>query len=218
MQNLPKVLDALAPHLPGLGTVLLALFGGAAGSVLLELWWKPWRTRRRVAALLAEEVNLNAQILKLHTHLRQRDPGRISPDFQLSQLAFDAVAQEIGELPPSVAGHVILTYHRFDHLRRLREMFGERSRRWREAEARDRGDVETIMHDTLGALDAFNVILDTTLKEAHETLTLLQAHAPKRKRREVSDAEYAERVAASEAERLERLKHLGERLDRKSVV
>jgi hypothetical protein len=205
--------DPSAELLPGLLTVLLALFGGAAGSALLELWWKPRRTRRRVAALLAEEVNLNAQMCVLHTHLRQRAPGHISPDFQLSHLAFDAVAQEIGELPPEAAGQVILTYHRFDHLRRLREMFSERYRRWRDAESTGQGNLEKLKHSTVNALDAFNVNLDTTLKEAQAALALLRPIAPKRKWREVSAEEYAERVARLEAERIERTKGLEERLE-----
>src|SRR5690348_7891598 len=152
--------------LPGLGTVLLALFGGVLGSMLLEVWWKPWRARRRVAALLVEEVNLNAQILKLQTHLRQRDPGRIPRDFQLSRIGFEAIAQEIGELPANVAGRVILTYHRFDHLRRLREIFGERYQRWREAAAAGRDETKKLRRSTLNALDTFNVMLDKALKEA----------------------------------------------------
>jgi len=115
-------------------TVLLALFGGVAGSALLELWWKPWRTRRRVAALLVEEVNLNAQMIQNYIHVLRRDPGRISPAFELSHLAFDAVAQEVGELPPTVAGHVILAYLHFEYLPRLLEILRERNRRWREAE------------------------------------------------------------------------------------
>lgn len=214
MENLPQILAAVMSHLPGLETVLLALFGGAAGSTLLEVWWRPWRTRRRVAALLVEEVNLNAQILTLHTHVRWTDPGRVPPDFQLSHLAFDAVAQEIGELPPKVAGYVILVYHRFDHLRRLREIFGERFRRWQEAKAAGREDVKKLRRSTINALDAFNVMLDTALKEAGETFTRLTALAPKQKRRQVSPAEYAETVAASEVERRERTKHLEELFDK----
>src|SRR2546430_13659585 len=90
----------------GLGAVLLALLGGVVGSALLELWWRPWRTRRRVAALPAEEGNLNAQLLKLHAERRPPHPGRIALDFLLSHLAFDAVARAEGELPPLVAGAV----------------------------------------------------------------------------------------------------------------
>src|SRR5437016_9815653 len=214
MQNLPKVLDALAPHVPGLGTVLLALFGGAAGSALLELWWKPWRTRRRVAALLVEELNLNAQMIQNYIHVLRRDPGHISPAFELSHLAFDAVAQEVGELPPTVAGHVIIAYLHFEYLPRLLEILRERNRRWREAEGETgRSDVEELKDYTINALDVFTVALNTAFKEAGETLELLQAYAPKVERRGVSGAEYAQRVAAAEAERIERTKRLKERLE-----
>jgi len=195
-------------------TVLLALFGGVAGSALLELWWKPWRTRRRVAALLVEEVNLNAQMIQTYIHVLRRDPGHISPAFELSHLAFDAVAQEVGELPPTVAGHVILAYLHFKYLPRLLEILRERNRRWREAKgATGRSDVEELKDYTINALDVFTVALNTAFKEAGETLELLQAYAPKVERRGVSGAEYAQRVAAAEAERIERTKRLKERLE-----
>jgi hypothetical protein len=190
--------------LPGVTTALLALFGGAGGSLLLELWWNPRRTRRRVAALLAEEVNLNAQILKLQAHLRRTDPGRLTADFQVMQAAFEAVAQEIGALPADVAGQLILTYHYFDGLNRLQQMCSERMHRWRDAQAKG-GDVRELERDVIKALDAFYVLVDTTYKAAGETLTMLRVYAPKRKQREVSDEEYAARVAASEAERVARL-------------
>jgi hypothetical protein len=202
------VSEPIGNLLPGLGTVVLALFGGAAGSALLELWWKPRRTRRRVAALLAHEVNINGQMLVLHTHLRKRKPRQISKDFQLSHLAFDAVAQEIAELPPKVASHVIVVYHRFDHLERLREWFSEALEK---ADAAESGaESEKLRQHVLATLDAFNLNLDKTLNDARETFGLLRALAPKQEWREVSDAEYGERVAASEAERLERLKRLDE--------
>ncbi len=191
--------------LPGVATVLLALFGGAGGSLLLELWWNPWRARRRVAALLAEEVNLNAQILRLQVHLRRADPGNIAPDFQVMRLAFDAVAQEVGVLPAKVAGQVILTYHYFDRLNRLREMFSERLGRWREAQRTNRDDVKELEHNAMGALDAFHVLVDVAYKEAGEMLPVLLGYAPKRERRAVSDEEYAERVRTAEAERVARL-------------
>jgi len=191
--------------LPGVATALLALFGGAGGSLLLELWWNPWRARRRVAALLAEEVNLNAQILRLHVHLRRADPGNIAADFQVMRLAFDAVAQEVAVLPAKVAGQVILTYHYFDRLNRLRDMFGERLGRWREAQRTNRDDVKELEHNTMGALDAFNVLVDVSYKAAGELLPVLLGYAPKRERRAVSDEEYAERVRTAEAERVARL-------------
>ena len=206
--------DALLKLLPGLGAVLLALLGGVVGSMLLELWWKPRRTRRRIAALLVEEVNLNAQMIQNYIHVLRRDPGSISPDFELSRLALDAVAQDVGELPPTVAGHVILAYHHFECLPRLLEILRERNRRWREAEgATGRSDVEELKDYTINALDVFTVALNTAFKEAGETLELLQAYAPKVERRGVSDAEYAQRVAAAEAERIERTKRLRERLE-----
>jgi hypothetical protein len=194
--------------LPGVATVLLALFGGAGGSLLLELWWNPWRARRRVAALLAEEVNLNAQLLTLHVHLRRKDPGRIAADFSLIRLAFDAVAPELGVLPASVAGQVLVTYHYFERLQRLREMFSERSRRWQEAEAAGQSDAADRKRDVIGALDSFNVLVDIAHTEAARTLALLWDHAPKREQRVVSDAEYAQRVATSEADRIARVKRL----------
>lgn len=195
----------LTAALPGLATFLVALFGGAGGSLLLELWWNPWRARRRVAALLAEEVNLNAQILRLHVHQRRADPGNIAADFQVMRLAFDAVAQEVGMLPAKVAGQVILTYHYFDRLNRLREMFSERLGRWREAQRTNRDDVRDLEHDAIGAVDAFHVLTDVAYKAAGELLPELLRYAPKRERRAVSDEEYAERVRTAEAERVARL-------------
>jgi len=124
------------------------------------------------------------------------------------RLAFDAVAPEIGALPPNVAGQVLVTYHYFDRLQRLREMFAERSRRWQEAQATSQPDVADRKRDVISALDSFNVLLDIARAEAAQTLTLLRDNAPKREQRVVSDAEYAERVATSEAERIARLKRL----------
>ncbi len=194
---------------PGLVTVLLALFGGAGGSLLLELWLNPRRTRRRVAALLAEEVNLNAHLLTLHVHLRRKDPRQVSADFQVMQLAFEAVAQEIAALPANVAGQVILTYHYFDRLNRLREMVRERLSQWREAHETGRGDLKFLEQNAMGALDYFNKLVDATLTATEKTLTLLRAYAPRPKQPLVSDDEYADKVATSEKVRVERPRRLG---------
>lgn len=105
---------------------------------------------------------------------------------------------------------MILTYHYFESVRRLRAMFGERARQWRAAQAAGHSDVTKLKRDTLAAVDAFNVLLDRAFTATRETLTLLRALAPKRKRRGVSNAEDAERVGASEIEHLERLKRLEE--------
>jgi len=111
----------------------------------------------------------------------------------LSHLGFDAVAQEIAELPPDVASHVILVYHRFDRLERLREMFSEA------LEKADAAESEKLRQHVLAALDAFNLNLDRTLNDSRETFGLLRALAPKQEWREVSDAEYGEKVATSSA-------------------
>ena len=194
------------------GTVLLALFGGAGGSVLLELWWKPRRTRRRVAALLMHEVNVNTQTLVMHTCRREHHPRQVSADFRLSHLAFDAVAPEIAELPPEVASDVIVLYHHFEHLHVLREAFSRTHAEWRAAEVAglqgQLGDIERLKRYCFAALDGFNVNLDDTLKEARETFRVLQGHAPRQKWRQVSDAELREKVAAHEQGRRERLARL----------
>jgi hypothetical protein len=111
----------------------------AAPPVLLELWWQPRRTRRRVATLLMYEVNLNVRTMALHTYQREHHPRQVSADFRLSRLAFDAVAPEIAELPPKVASDVIALYHRFDHLHVLRETFSRIHVEWRAAEAAGQG-------------------------------------------------------------------------------
>jgi hypothetical protein len=205
---------------PGMGeqaaTWATIVVGVAAVIALAMPMLDRWRERRNVAAVLAEEVNLNAQILTLHVHLRRRDAGWVSADFSLVRLAFDAIASEIGALPPEVAGHVLVTYHCFDRLERLREMFGERSRRLQAAKATSQADVADRERDVISALDAFNVLVDKARAEIAQALPLLRAIAPKREQREVTDAEYAERVAASEAERVARLKRFEEHLQQRT--
>jgi hypothetical protein len=78
-QLMSETLRAVA----GAWTLALALFGGAGASALLEMCWRPWRTRKRVASVLANEVNINAQMLVLQTHLRKKYPRRIPADFEL---------------------------------------------------------------------------------------------------------------------------------------
>ncbi len=96
-------------------------------------------------------------------------------------------------MPPDVASHVILVYHRFDRLERLREMFSEA------LEKADAAESEKLRQHVLAALDAFNLNLDRTLNDSRETFGLLRALAPKQEWREVSDAEYGEKVATSSA-------------------
>src|SRR5436190_467291 len=107
--------------LPGVAAVLVALFGGAGASLLLELWWNPRRAR------------------------------------------------------------------------------------WREAQRTKRDDVKELERNAIGAVDAFNVLIDVTYKAAGELLPVLLRYAPKREHRAVSDEEYAERVRTAEAERVARL-------------
>jgi hypothetical protein len=193
---------------PGLVTVVLALFGGAGGSLLLDMWWKPRRVRRRVAALLMHEVNVNTQAMAVHTYLREQHPRQVSADFRLSRLGFDAVASEIAELPPQVASDVIVLYHHFEHLHVLREAFSRTHAAWRAAEATGQGEIEKVKRYCLAALDGFNVNLDETLTEARAVFALLRQHAPRQPWRQVSDAELREKVAAHEQDRRARLEGL----------
>jgi hypothetical protein len=194
---------------PGLVTVLLALFGGAGGSLLLDLWWKPRRTRRRVAALLMHEINVNVQAMAVHAYLREGHPRQVSADFRLSRLAFDALAAEVAELPPMVAADVIVLYHHFEHLHVLREAFSRTHAEWRAAEATGQGDIEKRKQYCLAALDGFNVNLDETLAEARDVFARLRPHAPRLPWRELSGDELREKVAAHERDRRARLDGLG---------
>lgn len=107
-----------------------------------------------------------------------------------------------------MASKVIVIYHRFDHLHRLREVFSQTLDEWQAAEAAGQGNLEKLKRYCLAALDGFNVNLDATLAEARETFTLLRKHAPKQEWREVSDTELREEVAAHEKERHARLQGL----------
>jgi len=194
--------------LPGIVTAVLALFGGAGGSALLELWWKPRRTRRRVAVLLAYEVNLNLKAMLAHTIARERHLMQVSADFKLSTVAFDALAEQIAELPAHTASQVLDVYHRFERLHRLREAFSATHQRWRDAEAEGRPDVEQLKRYCLAALDGFNTRLDDTITDTRATFDELRRLGPDQGWHELPEGDAREQITKQLQERDARLKRL----------
>lgn len=102
-------------------SLLTGLFGGAGATLLWETVLKPRRERRSVAQVLSAEVSLNLQLLA--AALVGADAKKLPPDFRLSTMVFDAVAERIGELRPDDVGEVVFLYNHFTNLNRLVEFY-----------------------------------------------------------------------------------------------
>lgn len=149
-------------------TVVLALFGGMGGTSLWEGLVGPWRTNRRVARAIAAETSMNLQLMA--GHLAAASPKRIPSDFAVSRMAFDALAPEIGQLPPQAFREVMLLYNRIDYLNKLVGLFGEILDRYR-AET-DPTIKKEIKKELDSAIEAFYRLLDAGIDNGNQ----LQKH------------------------------------------
>jgi hypothetical protein len=187
--------------------ILLGLFGGAGATLLWELLLKPLRERRSVAEVLAAEVSLNLQLLaaaKLHAR-----PDKVPPDFELSTMAFDAIAEKMGELPPQTVAEVLFVYRYFKQLSSLPKSYSQfvSDLRATPVEAPYRATVE---QELRACVAVFNSYVEKAIIRVNITQPLLLNVAfpwwsPRRYHREPSREldfrELAERVQASMVER-----------------
>lgn len=155
--------------LPGFGAVLIAIISGAGGSALLELYWKPRRDRKRLAAVLYAEILQNAEFILLWGHVRHQQPRTIPADFHLSTIGFDSTSQLLRELPPIQLKRVLLLYNRYQAAnRQVAEYAGALDEfETLKRSGEDTAKIELHM-DTI--LDTFNTGLDKTFEQSKEVV------------------------------------------------
>ncbi len=64
-------------------SVLLVIFGGIGGTLLWEGFLAPWRTRRRLARTLMQEISLNLEFIGVTTEALLQDKQIIPGDYRL---------------------------------------------------------------------------------------------------------------------------------------
>jgi hypothetical protein len=187
--------------------ILLGLFGGAGATLLWEVLLKPLRERRSVAEVLAAEISLNLQLLgavKLYAR-----PDKVPPDSELSTMAFDAIAEKVGELPPQTVAEVIFVYRYFKQLSSLPKYYSQFITDLRSTPS-DAPHRATIEQEIRGCVAVFNSHVEKAIVRINITQPLLLKVAfpwwsPRKFQREPSRdldlRELAERIRASEAER-----------------
>lgn len=164
--ELQQVLISL---LPGLGAVLIAIASGAGGSALLELYWKPRRDRKRLAAVLYAEILQNAQFILLWTHVRHQQPRTIPADFHLSRIGFDSTSELLRELSPVQLKRVLLLYNRFQAANRQVAAYAEALDEF-EALKRSGEDTAKVERHMDTILDTFNTGLDKAFEQSKEVV------------------------------------------------
>jgi len=198
-----------------LTAILLGLFGGAGATLPWELVLKPMRGRRNVAKVLSAEVSLNLQLLavaKLHAR-----PDSVPPDFELSTMVFDAMAERIGELPLQTVSEVIFLYRYFKQLNEHPKSYVKFVDNLRAAPAADRKAIE---NEIRSCVEVFNSYVEKATHRVNLTQPMLLAAAfpwwslHKYRRipsKELDLREMAERVLVSQAERAKLAKEIRKR-------
>ena len=115
---LNDVLEPVENLLSLLGTILIGLLSGAGGSVILEVLWRPSRSRRRAAALVHSDLIINAQLVLAHAELRKSAPRKVPQDLILSRLGFDTAEGLVAELPPELLRKLVGYYNLVNDLNR----------------------------------------------------------------------------------------------------
>ena len=138
-------------------TLLTALFGGAGATLLWEGILRPKRDRRNVAEVLSAELSHNLQMLAAAA-VNAR-PDSVPPDFALSTMVFDAVADKIGELPSGTIGEVVFVYRYFQQLNALPLAYGSSVDRLRET-PEDAKHYQQLRREVQSIIDVYNSYVD----------------------------------------------------------
>jgi hypothetical protein len=196
-------------ELSGLGAVAIALLSGAGGSVLLEVFWRPWRARKKAAALLLSEILLNTELLLMQAHARFKNPKSIPADFHMSELGWSTAASSVVELPPKALKSALLLYMRYRDLNSNSQQYFVELQQVETSpvgsEARRKAE-----HRCAVIIDVFNTGIDSAIEHAKAlTLTLFKLSRIKPEREMDSKALQA-KVDDLLAGREERLRPPGE--------
>lgn len=111
--------------------LVTGFLGWAGATILWESVIKTASARRGLAHMLAEEVGLNLKAAVGGQLQLEYTPRVIPNDFQLSEIAFSALASQAAQLPRSVIGEAILYYQRVKLLNALVAGWGEQLERYR---------------------------------------------------------------------------------------
>ena len=201
--------QTLLSLVPGLGAVLIAIASGAGGSALLELYWKPRRDGKRLAAVLYAEILQNAQFILLWTHVRHQQPRTIPADFHLSTIGFDSTSELLRELPAVQLKRVLLLYNRYQAANRQVADYAEALDEFEALKRSGEESAKVERHmDTI--LDTFNTGLDKAFEQSMEVVKdVIQLGRIKEKGDpEEPPPDYRARVQQHMAQRRDRLEAL----------
>jgi hypothetical protein len=165
--DLPSFKD-LSPWLQG-------LFGGAGVTFLWEVFLRPSRARRSVARVLAEEVSIGLEHCAAQRLQLELTPTTLPADFQISANAFDALANQLGELPASTVGGVVLFYHQAKVMNGLPIGYGAVHNRWQAlATAGDTPERKALKEELERYLLVYKMGLEKMVERANELLPQLR--------------------------------------------
>jgi len=151
--------------------ILLGLFGGAGATLIWEVALKPRRESRSVAEVLAAEVSINIQMLGA-AQVRASAKG-VPPDFDLSTMVFDAVAAQVGLLPPKVVNETIVLYRFFKQLNGFPPVYVRYLDEHREAKCSDSPYAAEIERELTSVIDVFNSSVVRAIEGANKTQPML---------------------------------------------
>lgn len=146
--------------------------------VIWEGWLVPARHSRNVAHALMGETSINLQLLAGQQEARKANPKSIPGDFQMSKVAFDALADRIAELPPELLNSVLLFYNRVTSLNAMPQLYSDLLTQYRAARP-NTSVKQSIASDLDATIEVFNRYLDKTLDHANTLQAQLKATAEK---------------------------------------
>jgi len=209
MLMLQTTTSAWQSLLPGIGTTLVAILSGAGGSAILELFWKPRRSKRRAAALIHADMILNYQLILAWAELRKSTPRKIPDDMILCRVGFDNAAGMIGDLPPELLRRLVGYYNRVDDLNRN---LHNHSLALSTLESLDSASprVPKLKGYLNSVIDVWNSGLDKVFETSQDLLPELEKIAKITAKKHERKRDIAAEARTLNAERAERLKRLAE--------
>ena len=135
-----------------------------------EMFLRPTRARLQLAEVLSAEVSHNIQMIG--GGINKATAKMIPSDFSLSTMVFDAVVGDLGLLPTTLIGDVVLLYRHFGELNRLRDEYARYVDQIRREEPAGSHHVPQLKREAQQVIDVFN----GSLLKTRDRLNLVQPH------------------------------------------
>jgi hypothetical protein len=162
---------------------LFGLFGGIGSTVVWEVVLKPWLERRKLARMLAPEIQHTLAHLSEIQQLRRDDPSIRPESLGAYNTAYHAVLPEISALPENALEGVISLYRRFAHLENIMAALANS-----EPTAQSQREAERLLEGRAALLNSLDQNIARVLREAGKVLPLLIRLAGEGADRRIPDA------------------------------